>query len=88
VRFDLVLPLVVVFGGSLGFVVSAGALLDGPAVGSLFDVPVAGFFFFFDLFKCDISVAAARMCLLTIDVASSVAFATRASLENVMFMLA
>jgi hypothetical protein len=88
VRFDLVLPLVVVFGGSLDFVGSAGALLDGPAVGTLFDGPVAGFFFFFDLFKCDIFVAAAQMCLLTIPVASSVALATRASLENVMFMLA
>jgi hypothetical protein len=87
VRFDLVMPLVVVFGGSLGFVRSAGALLDGPAVGTLFDGPATGFFFL-DLFKCDISVAAARMCLLRIDVASFIALATRASLVNVMFMLA
>jgi hypothetical protein len=87
VRFDLVLFLVVVFGGSIGFVGSAGALLDGPGVGTLFDGPAAGFFFL-DLFKCDISVTAARMCLLTIAVASSVALATQASLENVMFILA
>jgi hypothetical protein len=78
VHFDLVLPLVVAFGGSLSFVGSAGALLDGPATG----------FFFRDLFKCDIYVAAAWMCLFTIAVASSIALGTRASLENVMFMLA
>jgi hypothetical protein len=49
VHFDLVLPLVVVFGGSLGFVGSAGALLDGLAVGTLFNGPAIGFFFL-DLF--------------------------------------
>jgi hypothetical protein len=87
VLFDLVLPLVVIFGGSLGFVGSAGALLDGPAVGTLLDGLAAGFFFL-DLFKCNIPVAVAQMCLLTIVVASSVALATRESLENVMFMLA